>query len=217
MALDILTASHEDVLAEIERVRVLYKFKHTMRYSSARDLSVHSESVAEHLFAMQVIAQYFYPLEDPKNSLDRVRINELMLFHELGEIETGDIINHRKTDNHRAVEKEAAYRVAANLPESLRDLAIARYEEFEAKETPEAKYAVAIDKIEPIFEMWDEQIALPLFKKQNYTHKNALEVKRTATADYPYMRKFADAWEHRALALDIFPPENSLDASKSAV
>lgn len=195
----------EEYLAEIERIRVLYTLKNTMRYLSVRDQDAHSESVAEHIYGMQVIAQYFYPLEDPESNLDRARVNELMLFHELGEIETGDIINHRKTDAHREAEKEAAKRVAAQLPESLREIALVRLEEFEARETPEARYAYAIDKVEPIFEMWDEKKALPLFERFGYTHQNALETKKQVTEEYPYMRRFCDAWESRAVALDIFP------------
>ena len=66
-------------------------------------------------------------------------------------------------------------------------------------------YTHAIDKVEPIFEMWDEQIALPLFKKFMYTRSHALQSKLDATRNFPYMRKFMDAWESRAVALDIFP------------
>ena len=195
----------DEYLAEIERVRVLYKLKHTMRYLSVRDDTVHSESVAEHLYGMQVIAQYFYPLEDPEGKLDRARVNELILLHEIGEIETGDIINHRKTDEHRTEEKEAAKRVISQLPQSMQKIALERHEEFEEHTTPEGKYAYTIDKVEPIFEMWDEAIALPLFKKFGYTYQNALDVKKEVTEEYPYMRRFVEAWESRAVALDIFP------------
>lgn len=200
-----LDSTHDEILAEIERIRVLYRLKHTMRYLSVRDQTVHSESVAEHLFAMQVIAQYFYPYEDPEGKLDRVRVNELMLFHEIGEIETGDIINHRKTDEHREIEREAARRVAEALPESLQMLALDRFREFEECQTPESMYANAIDKLEPIFEMWDQKIALPLFKKFNYTRDDAVSRKRETVKNFRYMQKFLDAWEKRAVALDTFP------------
>ncbi len=200
-----LESTYEEYLNELQRIRIMYRLKSTMRYLSVRDDSVHSESVAEHLFGMQVIAQYFYPLEDPNGELDRVRVGELMLFHELGEIETGDIINHRKTDEHRALEREAAKRVAKLLPTSLQNLALERLGEYEARRTPEGKFAHAIDKIEPIFELWDESTALTLFKKHSYTYENAMDVKREVTEEFPYMRKFVDAWESRAVALDIFP------------
>ncbi len=198
------------VLSEIERLRVLYKLKSVMRYRSTRDTSVHSESVAEHLFAMQVIAQYFLPLEDEKGKLDRTRIHELILFHELGEIETGDIINHQKTDEHREFERLAAARVAQMLPASMQEIALARQREFDECATPEARFADAIDKIEPIFEMWDEQVALPLFRRFNYTRNDALKGKMEATEEFPHMRRFIEAWDRRAVSLDVFP--STIDA-----
>jgi len=200
-----LSSTNVEILAEMERIRVLYKLKHTMRYQSSRDMTVHSESVAEHLFAMQVIAQYFLPLEDPDGKLDRVRINELVLFHEIGEIETGDILSARKTEAHRMIEKEAAARVITMLPQSMRTLASERFDEFEERKTAEAIFAQAVDKLEPIFEMWDEQIALPLFKKLNFTRENSLYGKIAITDGFPYMRKFIEAWDARAVSLDTFP------------
>lgn len=201
----ILSASNDEIRAEMERIRVMYQLKYTLRYKSQRDQSVHSESVAEHMYAMNVIAQYFYPYEDPQGKLDRIRVNELMLFHELGEIETGDIISHLKTDEDRAHEIEAANRVVQLLPVSMRQTALERHSEYEECITPEAKYAKAVDKIEPIFEMWDESLALPLFKKYNVNRAAAIGQKYEATKDYPCMRRFIEAWEERLVALDVFP------------
>lgn len=200
-----LESSHDEYLAEIERVRVMYKLKGTMRYLSMRDTAIHSESVAEHIFGMQLLALYFLKLEGLEGKLDRARVDDLILFHELGEVETGDIINHQKTDEHREQEKIAAMRVAAMLPDSLKEYASACATEFEEHTTPEGEFAWAIDKMEPIFEMWDEQVALPLFKKYGYTRANAIDNKIRATEKYPYMRRFIEAWDNRAVALDIFP------------
>lgn len=69
-----LKSSDKEVLEEMERIRVMYTLKHTMRYQSVRNHDEHSESVAEHLFSMQLIAHYFLALEDPAETLDRVRI-----------------------------------------------------------------------------------------------------------------------------------------------
>ena len=197
-------SSNADILEEMRRIRVLYTLKTTLRYQTTRDHSVHSESVAEHLFAMEIIAQYFLPLEDPKSSLDRTRIHELILFHELGEIETGDIVFHQKNDDHREEERRAAERIAKKLPASLQALALDRVREFDEGQTAEAKFADAIDKIEPIFEMFDESV-LPAFRRLHITREMAVGNKRLATGDFPYMRKFLDAWEERAVSLDIFP------------
>lgn len=198
-----LEMHNSEILEEMKRIRVLYKLKSTLRYQSVRDHTVHSESVAEHLFAMQIIAQYFLPLEDPATHMDRTRIHELMLFHELGEIETGDILFHRKTADQRSEERRAAERVVNQLPKSMRSIARDRVREFDACETPEAIFADAIDKIEPIFEMFDESV-LPAFKRLHITRGMAVDKKKEATRRFPYMAKFLDAWEERAVSLSIF-------------
>ena len=199
-----LQSSDTDILEEMDRIRVMYALKRTLRYQSVRDHSVHSESVAEHLFAMNIITQYFLPLEDPASALDRIRIHELILFHELGEIETGDIVFHLKNEEHRLEERRAALRVAERLPDSLQGIARARIHEFDTVDSPEAVFADAIDKIEPIFEMYDESV-LPAFKRLHITREMAVDGKRAATEDFPYMRRFLDAWERRAVSLNVFP------------
>ncbi len=198
-----LESTDAEVLAEMEKLRVFYTLKTTLRYQTKR-LNDHSESVAEHLFAMQVIAQYFLPLEDPDGKLDRVRVNELILFHELGEIETGDILFHKKTDDHREEERRAVQRVSKKLPDSMQALALERFNEFDRHETPEGRFVDAIDKIEPIFEMFAESV-LPAFKRLEVNRTTAVNNKRAATEQFPYMRRFLDAWENRAVSLDIFP------------
>jgi len=198
-----LQSTDKEVMSEIERLRVLYTLKHTMRYQSSRDRSVHSESVAEHLYGMAIIAQYFLPLEDPQRSMDHVRIHELILFHELGEIETGDISFHHKKDEHKARERIAAERVAARLPDSLSQLALGRCKEFEEGHTKEAKFAQAIDKLEPIFEMADP-LGVPLFKQQNINRKTALGVKHATCKNYPFMFLFATAWETWMVSQNAF-------------
>lgn len=198
-----LESTDAEIIEEMEKLRVLYTLKTTMRYRTIRP-DVHSESVAEHLFAMQIVSQYFLPLEDPAGLLDRVRINELILFHELGEIETGDIVFHKKTDAQRKEERVAAGRVAARLPESLQKLTLERLDEFEANETPEATFVSAIDKIEPIFEMFDMDVARASFRRNGVLHHHAVDSKYIATETFPYMRRFLEAWEKRAVSHGLF-------------
>lgn len=198
-----LDTSYPEIIAEMERIRILFKLKTTLRYQSSRDGSSYSESVAEHLYGMNIIANYFLPLEDPNGTLDRTRIHELFLFHEIGEIETGDISFHQKTDDHRQMERLAVQRVGEKLPESMRAIALERSREFDDGITPEAKFAQAIDKIEPIFEMFDESV-LPLFKIQKISREFAVGYKFAATEHFPYMHRFVEAWEDRAVSLGAF-------------
>lgn len=188
-----IQASDAEILEEMRRIRVLYTLKRTMRYKSTRDDEVHSESVAEHIFAMFVLAQYFLPLEDAEGALDKNRIWELILFHEIGEIETGDILFHQKGAEERVRERKAARSVTTRLPEVFHMSAVERFEEFEEATTAESKFVNAIDKIEPIFELFDER-ELSLNRQHNITRDIALKNKIPATESFPHMRRFLDVW-----------------------
>ena len=199
----ILTSSVDEVIEEMHRVRRMYVLKETMRYFSKRDNTSHTESVAERIYGMPILAKYFLPLEDPHFALDRYRINELILYHELGEIETGDITMAVKTEAEREYEKGAAKPDADSIPSHLSELAWKRYHEYEFRESPEAFFTFAIDKIEPIFQML-HPLGYPLFKEQGYTREIAVGNKLDATEQYPYMRKFIDAWTDHMESIDAF-------------
>jgi putative hydrolase of HD superfamily len=198
-----LDSTDEEILAEMRKIREMYILKHTMRYESVRDMSAHTESVAEHLFGMNVLVQYFLPLEDSEGALDRIRIHELILYHEIGEIETGDIISHKKTDEQKTIERLAAERVSKRIPESLAERALARFQEYEAGETAEAAFTIAIDKIEPMFEMFDES-RWKYFKSQKMNKDISVGKKRRTTENYPYMRRFLDVWTEYMVSNNVF-------------
>ncbi|OGG53460.1 hypothetical protein A3C20_04280 [Candidatus Kaiserbacteria bacterium RIFCSPHIGHO2_02_FULL_55_25] len=199
----ILTQSNEEVLEEMKRIRKLYALKSVMRYKTDRNRTVHSESVAEHLYGMQIISTYFLPLEDANRRLNWPHVAELILFHEIGEIETGDILFFQKRDADKEEERRAARRVADELPQSLQALAYERFIEFDACDTPEAKFADAVDKIEPIFELLDD-VNVQSFKRLGLRKDIATNGKRLATKPYPYMRRFLDAWTEHMVSIEGF-------------
>jgi hypothetical protein len=59
-----LLASDEFVIAELQKVQTLYALKRVIRYNHTREHDVHTESVAEHVFGMHCLVEYFLPLED---------------------------------------------------------------------------------------------------------------------------------------------------------
>ena len=88
--------SKERILDEIARIKYLYKVKGIIRYGKERDPWERAESVAEHVFGMQILINYFLPYEDPRGLLDRTRMLDMSLIHDIDEIENGDIINYKK-------------------------------------------------------------------------------------------------------------------------
>ena len=84
--------------------------------------------------------------------IDMARTVLMVLTHDLVEIDAGDTYAYDVQGNETKKERElrAADRIYGLLPEDqgayLREL----WDEFEAMETPEAKFANALDKIQPV-------------------------------------------------------------------
>lgn len=103
------------------------------------------ESVAEHSMGVTLLglflADEFFP------ELDKPRLILMGLLHDFGEIYAGDIIPGRMSlEEKHALEKESVERVFSRLPKGREYLAI--WEEFEAQETPEARFMKEIDRLE---------------------------------------------------------------------
>jgi putative hydrolase of HD superfamily len=201
--MEILKATDQEILDEIQRIREMYTLKQTMRYESARDHEVHSESVAEHIFGMFVLTDYFLPLEDPEGKLDRAKIDRMILYHELGEVELGDTMFHKKSDANIRAEAQAAERVAARMPDRIREHALALFTDFETAASPEARFSIAIDKLEPIFEL-STDIGVALYRQHGINKEVAIDKKYMASEGYPYMQRFLDAWTNWMVSINAF-------------
>lgn len=204
----ILNCSDAEILKIAQDLRIAYKLKTTLRYDTERDFSVHSESVAEHVYAMIFLAQYFLPLEDPEKKLDQQKIHQLILFHDFGEIINGDIPYYLKTKADEEQEHKDAQEVFAALPESIREVARSSWQEYESKHSQEAKFIYALDKLEPSFELLDP-ISQKSLKRTQCTHQAHLSKKLAATEDFPVMRRFVMAISDELLRKDAFWTEAS--------
>ena len=76
------------------------------------------------------------------------------MVHDIVEIDAGDIIVYDtgKRLLAREKEKEAAERIFGMLPEDQKKIFIELWKEFEERESPEAKFAAAIDRFEPVLQ-----------------------------------------------------------------
>lgn len=128
-----LKKTDKEILDIARQVRIAYQLKRTLRYAAPRDLSVHSESVAEHVFALFFLAEFFLPLEDPWQKMDARKIQQILLFHDFGEIVHGDIPYHFKTEADSLREQDDARMIFATLPEHLQKLALERWTSYEKK------------------------------------------------------------------------------------
>ena len=134
---------------QIEFMLEIDRLKHIKRMSILMDRS-RRENSAEHSWhiALSVLVFSEYAKE---TDIDLLRVIKMLLVHDLVEIDAGDTYCYddagRENKAHR--ETEAADRIFNLLPDDqARDLK-AYWEEFEAKKTPESKFAQALDRLQP--------------------------------------------------------------------
>ena len=103
------------------------------------------ETVAEHTFGNAMLCMMMLPRHP---ELDALRVLMMALVHDVGEAYVGDITPH---DNVPAEEKQAREtaaidKILGKLPHGENLIAV--WEEYEAQETPEAKFVKQIDRLE---------------------------------------------------------------------
>ncbi|HEY0964744.1 MAG TPA: HD domain-containing protein [Candidatus Paceibacterota bacterium] len=182
--------TEEKILEDVSRLQYLYGLKKVIRYNQDREATDSTESVAEHVYGMQLLAQYFLPLEDTEGKLDRARIYEMITIHDIDEIETGDMLGFLKTPEMRAQELDSMKRSIEKSPLHLQDHMRIRVEEYEARETLEARFTKAVDKIEPLVQIFNEE-GRAILQKNQTTADQSLRIKVPYIQDFPFIKKFA--------------------------
>lgn len=109
-----------------------------------------NENDAEHAWHMAIMA---YLLREYSNEpIDITRVMIMCLIHDVVEIDAGDTYAYdtegKKTQ--KAREEAAKERLYSMLPDDQKEELMAIFEEFEAWETPEAKFARAMDNLQPL-------------------------------------------------------------------
>lgn len=186
-----ILAEDDFVVAELKRVQVLYKLKRVVRYGGSRSLEADTESVAEHIFAMHLLIDYFLPLEDVYGVWNKEYINRLAQYHDIGEIETGDLIGYQKVGTDCAREVEAVKKVVAQLPFSMQTEIREVVQAYQEQVSIESKFVKAIDKIEPVFHLYNEAGQATLARLKT-THQQHASIKEPYVQSFPYLKRFSD-------------------------
>lgn len=108
------------------------------------------ENDAEHSWNLAMLAMLFEEYSTEKVDLERVL--KIALVHDLVEVYAGDTFAYDAKGNEDKLNREieSANKLFGILdPEQGAEIR-ALWDEFEAKETPESKYANAIDRIQPL-------------------------------------------------------------------
>ncbi len=139
----------ERLQKQMEFIAEVDKLKKIGRQSYLTDSS-RKENDAEHSWHLAMMAVFLS--EYAKEDVDVLHVISMVLIHDSVEIDAGDTYAYDTEGNKskRAREEKAADRIFNILPEDqakkVRDL----WEEFEANETPEANFANALDRVQPI-------------------------------------------------------------------
>jgi len=137
---------------QIEFMLEIDKLKHILRRTILTDRS-REENSAEHSWHIAMAVFLFSEYAQDQN-IDWYRVVKMLLVHDLVEIDAGDTYcyDHQGRKDQAQREQKAAERIFKILPldqsRSFREL----WDEFENRETPESKYANALDRFQPFLQ-----------------------------------------------------------------
>ena len=128
---------------EIDKVKNIFRQTH---------LSGHGrrENDAEHSWHMAIMA---YLLKEYANEdVDIAKVMLMCLIHDIVEIDAGDTYAYDEVNLQTQKEREdaAKERIFSILPTEQKEELIALFDEFEAYETAESKFAHAMDNLQPL-------------------------------------------------------------------
>ena len=146
----ILDVPGDDRLSrQIAFVLELDKLKAVVRQTLLTDGS-RQETDAEHSWQIATMAHLLAEYAPPGTDISRVAT--MLLIHDVVEIDAGDTFIHDEAGarDKEAREAQAADRLYGMLPADQAAEFRALWEEFEAKRSAEAKFADALDRMQPI-------------------------------------------------------------------
>ncbi|WP_338873584.1 HD domain-containing protein [Spirosoma sp. SC4-14] len=136
---------------QIEFIKEVDKLKYILRKTKLLN-SDRRENDAEHSWHLALMALVL--AEHANFPLNMLRVIKMLLIHDIVEIDAGDtfIYDTQKSHDNTVEERAAAKRIFGLLPEEQAAEFIAVWEEFEAGQTNEAKFARAMDRLEPLLQ-----------------------------------------------------------------
>jgi putative hydrolase of HD superfamily len=136
---------------QIAFVSELDRLKQVLRQTTLMDGS-RRENSAEHSWHLALMAATLAEYAD--RPVDVGRVIEMVLLHDVVEIDAGDTFCYDAQGvlDQAARERQAADRLFGMLPADQAGAAREAWEEFEARETMEARFAVALDRLQPLLQ-----------------------------------------------------------------
>lgn len=136
---------------QLEFIREIDKLKYIQRKTKLFNSDRH-ENDAEHSWHLAMMVMVM--AEHANTPIDMLKVIKMVLIHDIVEIDSGDIFLYDTTKNHSNTEEEliAAKRIFGILPEAQAQELIEIWQEFEAGETADAKFAKSMDRLAPLMQ-----------------------------------------------------------------
>lgn len=132
-----------DFILEIDKEKNILRQTHLSEHGRR-------ENDAEHAWHMAIMA---YLLKEYSNEpIDVAKVMIMCLIHDVVEIDAGDTYAYdaEGLKTQKAREEAAKERIYSLLPDDQKQDLQALFDEFEERKTPEAKFARALDNLQPL-------------------------------------------------------------------
>lgn len=132
-----------DFILEIDKEKNIFRQTHLSGHGR-------NENDAEHAWHMAIMA---YLLQEYSNEkIDVARVMLMCLIHDVVETDAGDTYAYdaEGLKTQKAREEAAKERLYSMLPEDQKADLVTIFDEFEERKTPEAKFARALDNLQPL-------------------------------------------------------------------
>lgn len=174
-------------LVEIDKVKNI--FRQTYLADANR-----KENDAEHSWHLAIAA--FLLKEHVKEEVDLLKVIIMVLIHDLVEIDAGDTYAYDDVGvaTKREREEKGADRIFGMLPEDQRQYFLELWEEFEAYESADAKFAHLLDNFQPLLlndasngKSWAEHGV-----KKSQIYKRNAKIEETSEDVWNYMKSLVE-------------------------
>lgn len=178
---------------QIEFILEIDRLKTVLRQTVLTDGSRYENS-AEHSWHLAVMALLLG--EHANSAVDQARVVKMVLVHDLVEIDAGDTFCYDEAANVGKLEREqrAADRLFGLLPADQAAEFRALWDEFEARETPDARFANALDRMQPML--------ANLATRGHSWRKHGIVKKQILERNSPMADGSDRLWERMSAALD---------------
>ena len=132
-----------DFILEIDKEKNIFRQTHLSGHGRA-------ENAAEHAWHMAVMAWLLR--EYANEEVDMAKVMMMCLIHDIVEIDAGDTYAYdpEAQQTQQAREDAAKERIYSLLPDDQKAELVAMFDEFENWSSPEARFAHALDNLQPL-------------------------------------------------------------------